>query len=205
MAWLWTWGAVAVAAVLLGGCAAEVAPAAGPTSTDSGSVVSSDRKLTGRGTVLQKGDELPRLCLGFVAESYPPQCTGPILRNWDWSAGNDSTTAAGVTWGSYAVTGMWDGSEFTLTDKPLVSSPDSSALPGDRSRADEKGVGSELRLRQIQLEFQSSDGPSVLGSWIEKGYLVLHVIYDDGTLQRDMDGKYGPDMILVQSALSHVD
>lgn len=173
MAWFWTLGAVAVAAVLLGGCAAEVAPAA----SNSASAMPSDRKLMGRGTVLQKGEELPQLCLGAVAESYPPQCTGPILRNWDWSAANDSTTAAGVTWGSYAVTGRWDGSEFTLTDKPVALSPDSSALPSDKPLVDENGAGGELRLRQIQLELQSSTGSSILSSWVEKGYLVLNVIY----------------------------
>lgn len=205
MGWFWTWGAVAVAAVLLGGCAAEVAPGGDPSSAVSGSEAPSDRKLTGRGTVLQKGAELPLLCLGAVAESYPPQCTGPILRNWDWSAVNDSTTAAGVTWGSYAVTGTWDGSGFTLMDKPIVLSADSNELPGDKALVDENGAGSAWRLRQIQLELQSSDGPSVLSSWIEKGYLVLNVIYDDGDFQREMDGKYGYDMVLVQSALSHVD
>jgi hypothetical protein len=201
MAWLWTLGAVAVAAVLLGGCAAEVAPAA----PNSSSVVPSDRKLTGQGTVLQKGADLPQLCLGAVAESYPPQCTGPILRNWDWSAVNDSTTAAGVIWGSYAVTGTWDGDEFTLTDKPVALSPDSSSLSSDKPLVDENGVGSESRLRQIQLELQSSIGSSLLSSWIEKGYLVLNVIYDNGDLQRQMNGKYGNNMILVQSALSPVD
>ncbi|MCU1516787.1 MAG: hypothetical protein JWQ75_1508 [Pseudarthrobacter sp.] len=205
MTWFWRCGAVAVAAVLLGGCAAEAASGGDPISTGSGPVVPSDRKLTGRSTVLQKGAGLPQLCLGFVAESYPPQCTGPILRNWDWSAVNDSTTAAGVTWGSYAVTGTWDGREFTLTETPIALSSESSALPGDRPLADEKGAGSEPRLSQIQRELQSADGPSVLASWIEKGYLVLHVIYDDGDLQREMDGKYGHDLILVQSALSHAD
>lgn len=200
MACFWTLGAVAVAAVLLGGCAAEVAPAA----PNSASAMPSDRKLTGQGTVLQKGEDLPQLCLGAVLESYPPQCTGPILRNWEWSAVNDSTTAAGVTWGSYAVTGTWDGNEFTLTDKPVALSPHSSALPSDKPLVDENGAGSEPRLRQIQLELQSSTGSSVLSSWIEKGYLILNVIYDDGDLQRQMNGKYGNNMILVQSALSPV-
>jgi hypothetical protein len=28
--------------------------------------------------------ETPEVCLGPVAESYPPQCNGPELVGWEW-------------------------------------------------------------------------------------------------------------------------
>jgi hypothetical protein len=38
-------------------------------------------------TVLQEGDGPPELCLGGVAESFPPQCGGPEIAGWDWEDG----------------------------------------------------------------------------------------------------------------------
>jgi hypothetical protein len=61
-----------------------------------------------------------------------------------------------------------------------------------------------LQLRSIPLELQSLAGSPVLNSWTENGYLVLNVVYDDGTLQREMDSKYGSNIIRVQSALRHL-
>ncbi|WP_439937001.1 hypothetical protein ACS3YM_13785 [Nocardia sp. N13] len=65
-------------------------------------------------TVLDDGDG-PEMCLGAVAESYPPQCGGPELDGFDFGdVGAES--AAGVTWGSYALIGTFDGTTFTVTD-----------------------------------------------------------------------------------------
>lgn len=65
-------------------------------------------------TVLDPGTG-PELCLGAVAESYPPQCGGPKIEGFDWGdVGVEK--AAGVTWGSYAVTGTFDGTTFTATE-----------------------------------------------------------------------------------------
>src|SRR5215218_6669550 len=50
----------------------------------------------------------PQLCLGAIAESYPPQCGGPAIEGFEWGdAGFEE--ASGVKWGSYAVTGTFDG------------------------------------------------------------------------------------------------
>ena len=27
----------------------------------------------------------PELCTGPIAESYPPQCVGPVIGYWDWA------------------------------------------------------------------------------------------------------------------------
>jgi hypothetical protein len=71
-------------------------------------------RTRGLAMVLDDGDG-PELCLGGVAESYPPQCGGPALVDFTWGdVGHEE--AAGVRWGSYALTGTFDGTKFTVTD-----------------------------------------------------------------------------------------
>ena len=71
-------------------------------------------KVTASGTVMDRGE--PQLCLGAVAESYPPQCGGPPITNWDWStiAASDYTREGEVRWGEFNVVGRYDGTSFTL-------------------------------------------------------------------------------------------
>jgi hypothetical protein len=66
--------------------------------------------------VLDDGDGA-ELCLGGVAESLPPQCSGPELIGWDW-ADHDGyyEDTGGVRWGEFAVTGTFDGTDVTVTD-----------------------------------------------------------------------------------------
>ncbi len=80
-------------------------------------------------TVLDAGDG-PELCLGAVAESYPPQCGGPAVADFDWGdVGFEE--ASGVTWGSYALTGTYDGTTFTVTDSIPAALYDAVAEPQD--------------------------------------------------------------------------
>ena len=80
----------------------SIPPAAGPVRTrDLATVMDTDR---------------PELCLGAVAESWPPQCSGLPLRGWDWGAQQGIFEKSGdVRWGGFAVTGRFDGSTFTVT------------------------------------------------------------------------------------------
>lgn len=190
---------VATVAALLSGCAAPAPPAAEPSKTAPQTVVRGE--LTGSGTVLQKGDNPPVFCLGAMTSSYPPQaCGGPVLRNWDWSTLTGYEKAAGVTWGSYTVTGTWDNGEFVRTREPVPPTetgiPD-AALPV----TGEPGAGDKARLMQIQHDLESAGGQPILISGIQDGYLVILVAYDDGTIQREMDSEFGADIILVRSAL----
>lgn len=115
----------ALAALLLTGCGSEPSgedrevqdeptvptPTAMPTGipTASGPVV-------GVTTVLDDGDGA-ELCLGGVMQSLPPQCGGPKLIGWDWSdVAGDYEEANGTRWGDFAVTGTFDGTDFTPTD-----------------------------------------------------------------------------------------
>lgn len=195
-------GIAAVGAILLAGCGMAEAPGGDPASATSAAGVQGRGELVGRGTVLQKDGELPRFCLGPVEDSYPPQCSGPVIRNWDWSAVKGSEAAAGVTWGPYEVTGTWDGTEFTRTRDPIPLSRYGAAPPAHQGLEDgPAGAGSEPQLRKIQIELHSSANSPFHSSWTSNGYLVVNVIHDAGTLQRELDTKYGPNLILVQSAL----
>jgi hypothetical protein len=66
--------------------------------------------------VLEAGDAGPMLCLGAVAESYPPQCGDIPLTGWDWDAVEGEERAAGTVWGSYRVVGEYDGETFAVAE-----------------------------------------------------------------------------------------
>ncbi len=92
-----------------------------------------DGEVVGVGTVMDlgQGDD-PQLCLGAIAESYPPQCSGIPITNWDWAPVKDTSEASGTTrWGSYAVTGTYDGETFTVTQEPVSSALYDPAAPTD--------------------------------------------------------------------------
>jgi len=89
-------------------------------------------ELIGRGTVLDDGTNGPQLCLGGIMESYPPQCSGPDVLNWDWDKVTGFDHANGVRWGEFVVIGTYDSGAgtFTLT-RPAVRGPeyDGAGLP----------------------------------------------------------------------------
>ena len=65
-------------------------------------------------TVMDTGS--PELCLGPVAESYPPQCSGPPIEGWSWKDQRGVFEKSGdVRWGLFSVQGTWDGRPFTVT------------------------------------------------------------------------------------------
>lgn len=93
-----------------------------PTPVPDGPV-----RTRGLVTVLDSGDG-PELCLGAVAESYPPQCGGPALADFEWGdVGFEEVS--GVKWGTYAVTGTYDGTTFTATDAIPAALYDTVAQP----------------------------------------------------------------------------
>jgi hypothetical protein len=84
----------------------------------------------GSGTVLDDGSG-PQLCLGGVAESYPPQCSGIALAGWDWDAVDGEESAAGTAWGEFHVVGTYDGETFTVA-RAGPYEPGAVADGGDR-------------------------------------------------------------------------
>jgi hypothetical protein len=212
MTWSTRLGVVALAAVFLSACATPGAPPGQPSAADPGATGPADAPLTaapaargaviGQGTVLQVADAPPQFCLGGVMESYPPQCSGPPIENWDWSLAPQSESASGVTWGAYAVTGTWDGAVFTRTGEPIpLSLYDALPVEDPRLAEGRQGPASPDELERIQQEILGTGGLPVLGGDLHDGYLTVTVVYDDGSVQTRMDAEYGADVVVVLSAL----
>ncbi|MFC3300721.1 hypothetical protein FJV46_06195 [Arthrobacter agilis] len=173
-----------------------------PTPTPS-ALPAAEGAVLGQGTVLQAGDALPQFCLGAVAESYPPQCSGPEILGWDWGLAEQEETASGVTWGTYAVTGTWDGVMFTPTAAPIPLSL-YDAMPFEDPLAGRQGTTSRQELDRLQQEIVDQNLAGVLEVWVEQGLVNVRVVYDDGSLQQRMDDDYGTDAVVVRSALHPV-
>lgn len=191
--------------VALTGCA-TTAPG---SSTDDVVPLPSDTiaapgQVIGQGTVLQKDDEAPQLCLGAIAESYPPQCSGPEVVGWDWATVDGEESASGVTWGAYAVTGTWDGTEFTAESAVMLALYDPMPVVDPLTDPANAGDTPESELLEIQDDLAQSAPFTVLTTVPENGYLFVTVIYDDGTIQAWADDTYGIDKVAVRSALLDV-
>ncbi|ANP71740.1 hypothetical protein [Cryobacterium arcticum] len=199
----------------LGGCGGPAAPGAGagpggfPRPAAAGEVLA-------QGLVLHKDGEDPQLCLGSVAESYPPLCGGPPIVGWDWATVEQSERASGVTWGSYAITGTWNAAVFTVTQPPIpLSLYDPLRVDDPREDPQNAGASDEATLLRLQEKLHSADySPSqytdwaqapILSDWTANGYLWVSVIYDDGSIQRFMDDQFGTGIVAVQTALRDVD
>jgi hypothetical protein len=65
--------------------------------------------------------ERPELCTGPIAESWPPQCSGPAIREWRWSDfEGDFERVGDVRWGEFVIEGYLDGDEFVVTSAEPV-------------------------------------------------------------------------------------
>lgn len=104
--------ALVLSALVLAACA-DQAPAG--TGAASGAP-SAEGRYEADGMVLQRPGEAPELCLGAIAESYPPQCSGIPLEGWTWDAVDDETRASGTIWGDAHVVGTYDGITFTVEE-----------------------------------------------------------------------------------------
>ena len=175
--------------------ASDVVSTQPPAAIPSGPV-----RTAGLATVMDTGS--PELCLGPVAESYPPQCGGPALLDWDWADHEGTYDQQGeVRWGTYVVTGTWDGEAFTATEAisgalydPAMSTPSPTPTPATS--------WSDAELADIATELQSS--PAVLSAYGgegSEGHVLVDVYYDDGTLQAWADDTYGAGVVLVNAAL----
>jgi len=200
----------------LAGCAGTATPGAG-SSTTPGEFPrpAADGEVVAQATVLQKDGEDPQLCLGAVAQSYPPLCGGPPILGWDWATVEQSESASGVTWSSYAVTGTWDAAAFTVTQAPIplslydpLAEFDSRLDPANAGPSDENtllGLQEQLHAADYSpATFSDWSEAPILSDWTENGYLWVSVIYDDGSIQRFFDDRFGEDVVAVQSALRDV-
>lgn len=151
-------------------------------------------------TVMDTGDV--ELCLGPIAESYPPQCGGPEITNWDWADHDGMFEQQGeVRWGTFAVTGTWDGTSFTLTEAipgalydPMYEEPSPLPEPSEAYSA------SELESMAEEL----GDLPGAQVAYADEGHVLVDVLYDDGSIQDWADDEYGEHVVVVTPALVDV-
>lgn len=191
-------------AVVLAGCTATAQPGDRPTVSDSATKSPVPGELMGQGTVLQRRPAEPIFCLGNIAASDPPRCSGPVIRGWNWDSVNGSETVGSVTHGDYLVQGTWDGKTFTLGQTPPrhLGRNEFAQWPRDPRRdAVYRGAGTPNQLRKIGNDLSRSGDQTVLSALVDNGYVFLTVIYDDGRIQQKMDRRYGPKIVAVVSAL----
>lgn len=181
------------------GSAIDSGPAGGRSSamperpTPSGQV-----RSVNLATVMDTGT--PELCLGPVAESYPPQCGGPEITNWDWETHGQRTfdEQGDVRWGTYAVTGTWDGTAFEVSEAipgPLYDAiaPEPSVTPTPAASY------SPDELEAIATEVREL--PGAQGSYGNDLTVTVEVMYDDGSLQAWADEEYGTGVVLLTALL----
>ncbi|WP_370247165.1 hypothetical protein [Nocardioides sp.] len=205
---------LAMLVLLLAGCAGEedAARASDPASDTSAPArppapsavpaAPGPVRSTALPTVMDAGPEGPVLCLGPIAESYPPQCSGPAITNWSWQRDGQGMfeQQGDVRWGTFAVTGTWDGTAFTVTEAipgplydPMMSEP--VVLPAPSVAYD------PAELERIATE--TSSLPGAQGSYgDDEGHVLLDVTYDDGTLQDYVDAAYGDGVVVVRGLLA---
>lgn len=211
--------AIAVA-TLLGACASPPTPpeqsTADTLSNPSGSKIVAPEtyflqpaepipapgEVHGVGTVIQAGDAAPQICFGPVAESSPPQCSGPEILGWSWSADDYHETSGTTQWGTYAVTGTWDGERFTNTRTPILYALyDTLPVVDPYLDPARPGTTPEARLVEIQTAIEASISFLPLTTRIENGYLFVSYIYDDSRLQWYLTDAYGEDVVIVRPVL----
>lgn len=201
---------LSVTALLLCGCASPVGPDYGAdglqiTPEAPPATIAAEGEVLGQGTVLQIDGEPVKLCLGAVMESYPPQCSGPEVVGWDWASVDGAEASSGVTWGTYAVQGNWDGERMTVTEPAIMLALyDPMMVPDPLRDPAHAGSTSATELRGIHIDLHKTGAFPVVASVTENGYLFVTVNYDDGQLQAYVDELYGPDTLVVESALRPV-
>ena len=197
-------GGLAASVALLVSCASGAA-----SNTADGSTIGAASPLPPEGEVLAVGTILDHageveLCLGPVAESYPPQCDGLPMADWTWEGVDGFETSGDVTWGAYAVRGAYDGAAFTTVAPPTMLALYDPMIVPDPT-AGEPGAGDDATLQRLQEELPEVLGDAYLSSSPENGRLRVDVVWDDGTWQSSVDEAYGDDVVVIRSALRPVD
>jgi hypothetical protein len=132
-----------------------------------------DQVYAANGMVLDTGKQAV-LCLGGVNDSLPPQCSGIPITNWSWEDVDDEESASGTSWGSYRVTGTYDGDSFTLTKTPGPPKYDEGddfdisvpcdEPPGGWVASDPAKVSEEAQSEAIA---SARSEPDFAGAWID--------------------------------------
>jgi hypothetical protein len=194
--------AIAAASLLILTACASGSPGGSAVSFGALPPAPPEGEVVAQGTVMDVGGEV-ELCLGPIAESYPPQCSGIPLEGWSWDGVDGSETSDDVTWGAYAVQGTYDGKTFTSTAPPIMLAL-YDPMPAPDPTGGEPGAGEQAELEALQEDLPSRLGEQYLSSTIENGYLWVDVVWDDGTLRDAANREFGENVVVVRSAMREV-
>lgn len=143
------------------------------------------------------GAGTPMLCM-MVLTSYPPQCSGPELIGWDWSAvEHGDVNGVRFTNTDFPMLVTYDGPAHTITPvEMLPAGAGGVELPhpmsGDLDYATVEQLGQDLLALQR---------PDIFGFGGNDGAFQLDVISDDGSMQAAFDALFGAGNVIVTSWL----
>ncbi|GAA2143160.1 hypothetical protein GCM10009844_15270 [Nocardioides koreensis] len=153
-------------------------------------------------TVMDTGD--PELCLGPVAESYPPQCRGIPLKGWDWADQHGRFETSGdVRWGLFKVTGTFDGTTMTVSGaipEEVYDALRDPERPEEPLPSGDAGLAGPQQ-QEIQRKVEAHPLPGTLSVYATPAAVVVEVVHDDGSLQEQVDAAYGAGVVEVRSML----
>lgn len=181
------------------GSAADAPPGFSLGSLDPGLP---EGDVIAQGTVLDRAGDA-QLCLGAIAESNPPQCSGIPLVDWSWDGVDGSESSGDATWGAYAVQGTYDNATFTVTSPPVSLALYDPMAPVDPTGG-VAGTADEATLDALAQELPARLGADLLSAVPRDGRLWAYVVWDDGTWQRAADDDFGAGVVIIQSALRPV-
>jgi hypothetical protein len=189
--------------LLLSACAARDPDPGQPGQAAQGP----EQRYETTATVLESPDHGPELCLGFVGDSFPPQCGGLPIPNWRWTQVQGEESRIGTTWGAYHLVGTYVGASFTLIaadraapvppPSPAEQSKDALKTPcpepaggwpvSDPAKASRQEMDAARRVAAAQPDFAglwlSSLEPIANNLAEDPGEVVLNVAFT-GDLQQ---------------------
>jgi hypothetical protein len=152
-------------------------------------------------------DDEVELCLGAVAESYPPQCGGPFITNWDWDAADVQgmyDEQGSVRWGTFAVTGTWDGTAFSV-DEVIPGPLYDPMVPEEPNYPEPEREYTDPELQEIS-DGLADEIAGYQGSYPDQdGHVIVDVTYDDGSIADYVDATYGANVVIINGALIDVE
>jgi hypothetical protein len=197
---------LAVAPLLLlaacgGGADAVARDPASPSPSDGPPALAlpADVRTANLAMVMDTVRGRPQVGLGPIAESYPPQCGGPVLLGWRWEDHPEHDRQGRIRWGSFLVTGSWDGTRLRAVDAVPAALYDPMYVEPTTPPDPEPPVARE-DLERIAEELQDVL-PGVQGTYAAETHVLADVFYDDGSLQDWADTTYGEHVVRLTAAM----
>ncbi len=141
-----------------------------------------------------------QLCLGRVAESAPPQCSGVSipLADWSWQHSSGAVRTGGTRYGQYALAGTFDGTTLTVTGAVPAglydaAAPQASPMP--------RRVFADTDVTDVTRQVQQLPGLLGVTPDEEAGTVGADVVFDDGSLQQWADRSFGAGVVTITGAL----